>query len=227
MRKVLLIAVVIALGAGSTACATKKYVNSQVGDVNDKVTTLGSQVEATQERVRTAETRIGEVDAKASTAGQRADAAGRSADAAGRSAEEARAAATVVDGRVTEMDKASKRLVYQVVLSDDKNKFASGRATLAAGVKAELDKVVEALAADPKNVYLEIEGHTDAVGSPALNERLGLQRAEAVKKYLYEQHSVPLHKMNVISFGEAKPVAPNNTRVGRSQNRRVVIKVLT
>ena len=220
MRKVLLVAAVIALGAGSTACATKKYVNGQVGDVNDKVTTLGTQVEATQERVRTNETRIGEVDAKANTAGQRAEAAGRSA-------EEARAAAAAVDGKVAEIDKASKRLVYEVVLSDDKNKFAFGRATLADGVKAELDKVVEALAADPKNVYLEIEGHTDGVGSPALNERLGLQRAEAVKKYLYEQHNVPLHKMNVISFGESKPVAPNKTREGRSQNRRVVIKVLT
>ncbi len=220
MRKVMLMVAVIALGAGSTACATKKYVNGQVGDVNDKVTTLGTQVEATQERVRTNETRIGEVDAKANTAAQRADAAGRSA-------EEARAAAAAVDGKVLDMDKANKRLVYEVVLSDDKNKFEFGRATLADGVKAELDKVVEALAADPKNVYLEIEGHTDGVGSPALNERLGLQRAEAVKKYLYEQHHVPLHKMNVISFGEAKPVAPNNTKAGRSQNRRVVIKVLT
>ena len=220
MRKVMLALAVIALGAGSTACATKKYVNSQVGEVNDKVTTMGQQVEATQERVRTNETRIGEVDAKANTAGQRAEAAGRSA-------EEARAAAAAVDGRVTDMDKANKRLVYEVVLSDDKNKFEFGKATLANGVKAELDKVVQALAADPKNVYLEIEGHTDGIGSPAHNEQLGLQRAEAVKKYLYEQHNVPLHKMNVISFGESKPVAPNKTREGRSQNRRVVIKVLT
>ena len=52
------------------------------------------------------------------------------------------------------------------------------------------------------------------------------RRAEAVKRYLYEQHQVPLHKINVISYGEEKPVAPNNTRDGRAQNRRVVIKVL-
>ncbi len=37
-------------------------------------------------------------------------------------------------------------------------------------------------------------------------------RAEAVKRYLYEQHQIPLHKINVISYGEEKPVAPNNTR---------------
>ena len=58
------------------------------------------------------------------------------------------------------------------------------------------------------------------------NEQLGLMRAEAVKRYLYEKHQVPLHKINVISYGEGKPVAPNKTRDGRAQNRRVVIKVL-
>jgi outer membrane protein OmpA-like peptidoglycan-associated protein len=54
-----------------------------------------------------------------------------------------------------------------------------------------------------------------------------MQRAEAVKRYIYEQHQVPLHRINVISYGEDKPIAPNKTRDGRAQNRRVVIKVLT
>ena len=60
-----------------------------------------------------------------------------------------------------------------------------------------------------------------------INYKLGLERAEAVKRYLYEQHQVPLHKINVISYGEEKPIAPNKTKAGRAQNRRVVIKVLT
>ena len=47
-----------------------------------------------------------------------------------------------------------------------------------------------------------------------------------MKRYLYEQYQIPLHKMNVISYGEEKPVAPNKTKAGRAQNRRVVIKVL-
>ena len=69
--------------------------------------------------------------------------------------------------------------------------------------------------------------------SPALRQHsstttaLPVLRAEAVKRYLYEQHKIPLHKMNVISFGETKPVNPNNTRANRATNRRVVIKVLT
>ena len=59
-----------------------------------------------------------------------------------------------------------------------------------------------------------------------MNQRIGEERAEAVKRYLYETHQVPLHKMNVISWGEEKPVSPNNTKDGRAQNRRVVIRVL-
>jgi outer membrane protein OmpA-like peptidoglycan-associated protein len=85
---------------------------------------------------------------------------------------------------------------------------------------------IDQLKANPQNVFIEIEGHTDNVGDTAINERLGMDRAEAVKRYLYEQHQVPLHKMNVISYGEDKPVAPN-TRDGRAQYRRVVVKVLS
>ena len=86
--------------------------------------------------------------------------------------------------------------------------------------------MVGQLKTDKKAVWVEIEGHTDSTGGKQMNETLGMMRAEAVKRYLYEKHQIPLHKINVISYGEEKPVAPNNTRAGRSQNRRVVIKVL-
>ena len=92
--------------------------------------------------------------------------------------------------------------------------------------KARLDQLVAQLKADPNGAYIEIEGHTDNAGPKDLNYKLGLERAEAVKRYLYEQHQVPLHKINVISYGEEKPIAPNKTKAGRAQNRRVVIKVL-
>ena len=56
-----------------------------------------------------------------------------------------------------------------------------------------------------------------SIGSANLNERLGMERAEAVKRYLYEQHQVPLHKINVISYGEDKPVAPNTKPDGTDE----------
>ena len=103
---------------------------------------------------------------------------------------------------------------------------ATAQTELPDEAKAALDQMITQLKADPKGAWFEIEGHTDNVGAPTINERIGLERAEAVKRYLYEQHNIPLHKMNVISYGEEKPIAPNRTRDGRAQNRRVVIKVL-
>ena len=67
----------------------------------------------------------------------------------------------------------------------------------------------------------------DATESAFVEAPIGMERAETVKRYLYETHQIPLHKINVISYGEDKPVAPNNTRAGRAQNRRVVVKVLS
>jgi outer membrane protein OmpA-like peptidoglycan-associated protein len=112
------------------------------------------------------------------------------------------------------------------VLNEDQGNFKFGKTELPDEAKAALDQMIEQLKADPKAAYFEIEGHTDNVGPAEVNERLGLERAEAVKMYLYEHHQIPLFKMNVISYGEDKPVAPNKTRAGRAQNRRVVIKVL-
>ena len=221
MKKFVIAAPILALAlGGTTACATKKMVKTQVGEVNGKVETLSKSVEETQERTRANEGRIGEVDQKAQAAGQRADAAGRRAD-------EARAAAAAVNTRADAIERASKRLVYEVTLSEDKGGFKLGKAVMPDEAKADLDQLVQKLKAEPNGAFIEIEGHTDTAGPAPINYKLGLERAEAVKRYLYEQHQVPLHKISVISYGEEKPIAPNKTRVGRAQNRRVVIKVLT
>ncbi len=63
--------------------------------------------------------------------------------------------------------------------------------------------------------------------SPIINEKLGLERADAVKRHLYESHQIPLHKINIISFGDNKLIAPNKTCEGRAQSRRVVSRVLS
>jgi outer membrane protein OmpA-like peptidoglycan-associated protein len=216
---------VLAIG-GSTACATKKFVRTSVGEVNQKVDSQGRAIEETQERVRKNEGRISEVDQRAGAAAQSAQQANDSASAANSAAAAAHSAANAVDGKVDTMDKANRRLVYEVVLSEDQGNFKFGKTTLPDEAKQQLDTMVSQLKQDPKNIFLEIEGHTDSIGDKTTNERIGLARAEAVKRYLYEQYQIPLHKMNVISYGKDKPVAPNKTKAGRAQNRRVVIKVL-
>jgi peptidoglycan-associated lipoprotein len=228
-----MLAVTVAL---APACASKKFVRTEVGGVDEKVTTLSGTVEETQERTRRNEERIGAVD-------QKAEAAGQSAAQAGKSAQEARAAAdtamaranavgteatTLVNTKVDEVYAETRKLLYTVTLSEDQGNFKFNQTALPDEAKARLDQVVNQLKSDTKSsIFIEIEGHTDNVGPSAVNHEVGLERAEAVKRYLYEQHQIPLHKMNVISYGEEKPVSPNNTRDGRAQNRRVVVKVLS
>ena len=224
MRNSLITAgVIVAAMSVAPACATKGFVRQSVGEVNDKVTTMGTSLEETQERVRAAEGRITETDAKATAAGESASKANAAAsEAANRATEVGRTA----EARAVSIEGEMRKLIFETVLSEDRGEFRLGRAELPEDATSAIDAMVNQLKTDKKAVWVEIEGHTDSTGDKALNERLGLARAEAVKRYLYEKHQVPLHKINVISYGEEKPVAPNNTRAGRAQNRRVVIKVL-
>jgi outer membrane protein OmpA-like peptidoglycan-associated protein len=217
---------IVMLAVGSTACATKKFVRTSVGEVNDKVEATNRSLEETQERTRKNEGRITEVDQKAAEAAQAAQVAHSAANEANSAAGAAANAANAAGSKADAVDKASKRLVYEVVLSEDQGNFKFAKTVLPDEARAKLDQMIAAIKADPKGAYFEIEGHTDNVGDPKTNERIGLERAENVKRYLYEQHQIPLFKMSVISYGKEKPVAPNKTKAGRAQNRRVVIRVL-
>jgi peptidoglycan-associated lipoprotein len=219
MRRFISAVAISAVALGGSACATKKMVKQRVGEVDSKVDTLSKSVEENQERTRANEGRIGEVDQKAQAANQRAAAAGSRAD-------EAYGAANRVNARADAIEAASKRLVFEVVMSEDKGGFKFGQSKIPAEMQAQIDQIVTQLKANPNGGYIEIEGHTDNVGNKLTNQKIGMDRAEAVKRYLYENQQIPLHKMNVISYGEDKPIAPNKTRDGRAQNRRVVIKVL-
>jgi peptidoglycan-associated lipoprotein len=220
MRQFVLALSVAALAAGgSTACATKGFVKDRVGEVNDKVESVSRSLEETQERTRKNEAAIAE-------ANQRIVQVDQKAAAANDAAANARTAADSAANKAEAVDKATKRIVYEVTLSEDQGNFQFGKAALPDDAKARLDEVVEQLKANPNGAYIEVEGYTDSVGSKEYNQKLGLDRAESVKRYLYEQHQVPLHRINVISYGADKPVAPNSTREGRAKNRRVVIKVL-
>jgi outer membrane protein OmpA-like peptidoglycan-associated protein len=172
-------------------CATKKYVDEQVGTVNTQVTQVST-------RVNEHDARLAGLDQTTKEALQRADAAGKLAEG---------------------------KFVYSMVLSDDSMKFPVSKAKLSPEAQARLDAFAEKLKTDNRNVYVEVQGHTDATGSKEANLRLGAERAEAVRRYL-NQHGVPLNRMSTISYGADAPVAPNTTRAGRQANRRVVLIVL-
>ena len=208
------------------ACATKGFVRSEVGQVNDKVTSLGTSLEETQQRVGAAEARIGEVDGKAASAEKTAQQARQAADSAMSTGKQALDVGQQAAARADAVEASARKLVLEAVLTDDQTKFGFGAAELSAAARAAIDEVMSKLTAQKSAVWVEIQGHTDSTGPAEYNQQLGLQRAEAVKRYLYEQHKLPLHKMNAISFGEAQPLTANATREGRARNRRVVIRVL-
>jgi peptidoglycan-associated lipoprotein len=218
-RIVNMLAVASIVVGTTTACATKKFVRTEVNSVGTRVETLSQSIEATQQETRANQARIGEVDKKT-------DQVGIWAKDAQTSATTANAAATAAAAKIDAVEASTKRLVYEVVISEDQGQFKFGSAALPETVQQRIDQMVSELKSNPRGNFVEIEGHTDSSGDKLVNQRIGEQRAEAVKRYLYETHQVPLHKMNVISWGEDKPVSPNNTRDGRAQNRRVVIRVL-
>lgn len=227
MRQIIITAAALALiGGGGTACATKKYVTGQVGQVSSKVDSVSKSLEETQDRVKKNEAKISEVDQKAQAARGAADQAQQAALTADGKAATAADTAKAAGAKAEAVDKATKRILYEVVLSEDSGNFKFGSADLPDAAKARIDELVAKLLADPKGAYFEIEGHTDNVGAAEVNQALGLARAESVKKYLYEQYKIPLFRINVISYGEDKPVSDNKTAEGRAQNRRVVIRIL-
>jgi peptidoglycan-associated lipoprotein len=120
---------------------------------------------------------------------------------------------------------AEGKFLYEVVLSDDSVKFPTAQDELSPEAQQRLSELAQRLRAENRNVYLEIQGHTDSQGSSDRNTALGEARAEAVRRYLSLQ-GVALNRMSAISYGEDAPVAPNDTPAGRAQNRRVAIVVL-
>ncbi len=219
MLRVLAVIVGALLVGAATACATTGFVTSQVGQTNAKIDSVVEAVEETQQLTRENGERIDDVGGRASAAHAAANRAKRSADAA-----DVRAGSAL--RKANTLDLALSRLVYEVVLSEASDGFAFNSALLPAPARARLDEIAASIKANPNGAYFEIEGHTDDVGDSNVNDRIGLARAETVKRYLHERHEIPLHRINVISYGEDQPIAPNTTAAGRARNRRVVIRVL-
>ena len=167
--------------------------------VREQVAAEDTKVQATQSRVDQHDSRLAQLDQSTKDALDRATAAGKLAEG---------------------------KFLYSMVLSDDSVKFKAASAKLSPEAEQRLADFADKLKSDNRNVYLEIQGHTDAKGPNGLNARLGEERAEAVRLFM-NQHGVPLNRMSTISYGKADPVADNKTRNGRAQNRRVVLIVMS
>ena len=113
----------------------------------------------------------------------------------------------------------------EAVISLEGVHFEFDKATLTPEAMAILDKAV-ALLDKQQKVVVEVAGHTDSVGSEEYNQKLSERRAIAVKDYL-ESKGITANRLTAMGYGEAQPVASNDTDAGRALNRRVELIVLS
>ena len=195
------------LSFGLTGCATKSYVQDQIDrGVESKVSGLRKQVEANQAEIidlrRSDEEfndRLGTISETAQEALTRAENAGK----LGRG-----------------------KLLYEATLADESVHFAYNRSDLSVLATEALDAFALRMKEENKNIYIEIQGHTDSFGSEGFNLKLGADRATAVMRYLHERHNIPLHRIGIFSYGESRPIVDNKTPDNRAKNRRVLLIVL-
>jgi outer membrane protein OmpA-like peptidoglycan-associated protein len=198
--------IVVLVGLVSvTGCATKKLVQTEIAALDKKVEGVETAVEENQKRIREHDEKLASIGSLISQHDSQFKA---------------------VDGKIEEVKKfAQGKLIAKEILKNSDSKFKFDSFELSPEAKAALDKFVAGLIAQDRGVYLEIQGHTDNTGPDSWNLLLGKQRAEAVMEYLYKQHHIPLHRMQVISYASSAPIADNSTKDGRAQNRRVEILV--
>jgi OmpA-OmpF porin, OOP family len=134
-------------------------------------------------------------------------------------AAEARAEVKAVNERVSSLDDYDVQETVAVT-------FRTNSAVLSPEAKSQLDALA-AKTTGAKAFMIEVAGHTDSTGSDAKNFRLSQQRAEAVVQYLAVQHKIPLRRfVTPMGYGKTESVADNTTPSGRSQNRRVEVKMI-
>jgi outer membrane protein OmpA-like peptidoglycan-associated protein len=181
-----------------TGCATEKYVNTHVAAVDEKITNTQSQADQQKARIAEHDQMLARLDRTSREAVERAEAAGKLAEG---------------------------KFLFSVTLQDDGFKFPLNKYALSDDERSKLMDFASKLKSDNRNVFIEIQGHTDSTGTADYNMTLGEQRAEAVRLFLNQQ-GVALSRMDTISYGKTAPIADNGTKAGRAQNRRVNLVVM-
>jgi outer membrane protein OmpA-like peptidoglycan-associated protein len=238
---VLALVVTVTLAGLSSGClATRKFTRNEVKASDDKLTAqidaTNTQVKETQDSVNAVNNKVTQVDQRVTGVDQRVTTVdGSVKDLDSRTNQSVNALKSDVSNVNTKADTTNKNLTGLDQKFQNRNnyavstqkavlfKFDSDRLT--DEHKGSLDEIAKAVTDNP-NAIVVLEGHTDATGDKAYNVRLGERRVEAVKRYLAVDKGVPIYKIEEISFGAEKPIAPNDSKEGREQNRAVTLSIL-
>ena len=199
LRAVSVSALAALLGACASNSAVDKKISESQAATNQRIESVASQVEDLQTKQKQTDVKLDQLSQEAREALKRAQDAG-----------------VLAKGKV----------VFEQAFSEDRVKFGIDKYELDGSAQTALSDFATKVKALNEQYFVEIQGHTDDTGSSRYNEDLGQRRADAVRRYLSRQFSLPLNRMSTISYGDTLPVASNKTKAGRSQNRRVVLVVL-
>ena len=200
MKKLLLIIAMVGLMLCLSGCVTPQYVQDQIGQAIDaRIDSIEQGVALNSQEINDLKITTETLSASVQDAINRAEEAGRLAQG---------------------------KFLFEATISDDSVFFAFDKNELSDEAREALDVFAEVMKAENKDIYIEIQGHTDGTGSEDYNLELGFKRAESVMIYLHLNHNMPLHRMNIFSYGESRPVVDNDIRGNRAKNRRVKIIVM-
>lgn len=203
-------ALLVALAMALSGCATTSDVDKRIAESQSK----------TDKKIESVETQVEELQQKQTVTEAKVDDQARQIEQIGQTAQDALKRAQ--DAGVL----AKGKIVLAQAFAEDKVRFKIASYELTKDAKAALDEFAVKIKSLEKGVWIEIQGHTDDTGGADVNDQLGQQRAEAVRRYLAREHKLPLSRMSTISYGDTVPVESNKTSAGRAKNRRVVVIVL-
>jgi outer membrane protein OmpA-like peptidoglycan-associated protein len=179
-----------------------------------------------EERATVAEGRLGQVEQNAQKLSGQIDELAAVSNAARGGAKAAQETADAAISGVNATNERISALDDYVPQDSLAVNFRPGSAVLNADAKTKLDQIAMK-ALNAKAYVVEVTGHADATGNTNFNRQLSQRRADAVIRYLVEQHKIPLRRIiTPYGFGSSEPIADNKTRSGRAENRRVEVKIL-
>ena len=217
MKRVTSVLVYGGIAVLAVGCATKGFVREQVGSAETRV---GQRLSGQENSLRETSARL---DSKIDGVDGRVGEVRTMATDAKKSADDVSAAVRDVDTRTTQ--RFANRNKYSVL--DTKSvMFDFGKSDLRDESINLIREIAAALKQDP-NAVVELQGHTDAVGTDRYNLQLSRERVDAVVRYLVHQEGIDLRRIHTVGFGKELPVADNGSKDGRSKNRRVDIRILT
>jgi OOP family OmpA-OmpF porin len=207
----------------TVGCSSKNYVKQQTTPLINKTNELDDMTAKNSKDIKDVDARV---QAGLATVNAKTDAVEQKTTTASQNAASAQQTADAANTRVGVLTNTVANLDNYHAIAETSVKFDFNRDNLTSKAKEALDQLGGSIAST-KGYIVALEGGTDSVGPADYNYGLSQRRANSVIQYLATKYNVPAHKIYVIGLGKDKPVEDNKTKVGRADNRRVDVRLMT